>query len=286
VDDYSYPEPLDGGWSGETFRASAGGEPVVVRIYRPGRRPEDAAEVDAAVLRLVRGLVPVPEVLEVRRALGREPGLLVTTYLPGERGDLLLDRLGEQGQAAVGARLGALAADLGGMPQLDHGPFLDARLTVGRDDVDGLPDLLERRLPELGHLTPDEIEGLRDVAADAQTRLDAVTRSCLVHGDLTPANLLLDPETLELTGVVDWERAHAGNPYVDLGALLRDDPHPAYAEALVAAYVERRGGTPAETLELARAADLAALVELATRRGRDPVATAADDRLRAVARSA
>ena len=34
---------------------------------RPGRRGDAAPEIDAAVLRLVRGLLPVPEVLEVRR---------------------------------------------------------------------------------------------------------------------------------------------------------------------------------------------------------------------------
>jgi hypothetical protein len=52
--DFVSLEPLPGGWSGETFVAHvAGGERQVVRIYArdPGR-----AEVDAALLRLVRGL--------------------------------------------------------------------------------------------------------------------------------------------------------------------------------------------------------------------------------------
>ena len=61
--------PLDGGWSKETFVAEVAGERSVVRIYaRPSRRGAAAHEVDAALLRLVRGLLPVPEVLEVRRA--------------------------------------------------------------------------------------------------------------------------------------------------------------------------------------------------------------------------
>ena len=61
--------PLAGGWSGETFVADVAGERSVVRIYaRPSHRGAAAHEVDAALLRLVRGLVPVPEVLEVRRA--------------------------------------------------------------------------------------------------------------------------------------------------------------------------------------------------------------------------
>jgi hypothetical protein len=49
--------PLAGGHSGETFLARTGDGPTVVRVYaRSGeRRGPDAAEVDAAVLHLVRG---------------------------------------------------------------------------------------------------------------------------------------------------------------------------------------------------------------------------------------
>jgi aminoglycoside phosphotransferase (APT) family kinase protein len=277
-------EPLEGGWSGETFLGRVAGERVVVRIYPP-HHPAEKPEVDAAVLRLVRGLLPVPEVLEVRRGVAEQPGVLVTSYLPGTRGDLLLPELPGERLAVAGAHLGALAADLGGMPQLRTGPFVDASLAVGDFGVDGLPAYVEQRLPELGHLDPAEVDGLREVALEAQTLLDTVTRSCLVHSDLNPKNLLLDPTTLEVTGVLDWEFAHAGHPFTDLGNLLRADREPAYVEALLAAYAERRGTPPERALELARAADLWALVDLAARRGRSPVAARADAQLRAIART-
>ncbi len=38
----------------------------------------------------------------------------------------------------------------------------------------------------------------------------------LVHGDYGPNNVLLDPATLEITAVLDWEWAHAGKPVEDL----------------------------------------------------------------------
>jgi aminoglycoside phosphotransferase len=38
----------------------------------------------------------------------------------------------------------------------------------------------------------------------------------LVHGDFGPNNVLLDPDTLEVTAVVDWEFAHVGDPVEDL----------------------------------------------------------------------
>lgn len=38
----------------------------------------------------------------------------------------------------------------------------------------------------------------------------------LVHGDFGPNNLLLDPDSYEVTAVVDWEFAHLGDPIEDL----------------------------------------------------------------------
>jgi aminoglycoside phosphotransferase (APT) family kinase protein len=285
--DLSSLTPLEGGWSGRTFLAEAAGERSVVRIYPPDAPAPATAEVDAAVLRLVRGLVPVPEVLEVRpaRPEADQPGLLVTSFLPGVRGDELLPRLGAGARAEVGATLGGLAADLGGMPMLRPGPFVDADLRIGDFGVDGLPEFLEVRLPELGHLAPAEIDALREVATDAQALLDTVPRACLVHSDLNPKNLLLDADTLALTGVLDWEFAHAGHPFTDLGNLLRFDRDPAFTDAVLAAYADRRGTAPDAALALARAADLWALVDLATRRTANPVAARADRLLRAIARA-
>jgi len=284
--------PLDGGWSGETFLAEVAGERTVVRIYaNPGVRGAAAHEVDAALLRLVRGLVPVPEVLEVRRADESSglPALLVTSFLPGVRADLLLPGLERAGRAELAARLGDLLADLGGMPQLRVGPFVDGDLTVGSFwprgvDIDGLPAYVDLTAPQLGWWTPDELDGLREVAVDAQARLDTVDRVCLVHGDLNPKNLLVDPDTLEVTGLLDWEFAHAGHPFTDLGNLLRFEREAAFTAAVLERYAERRGVAPEDALALARDADLWALVELAGRRGSNPVTEAADRLLRRVAR--
>lgn len=286
--DLSALTPLNGGWSGETFLAEAGGERSVVRIYAdPGDRGDAAAEIDAALLRLVRGLVPVPEVLEVRRpdhTIG-VPGLLVTTFLPGSRGDLLLPTLPSHDLRRVGERLGGLAATLGGMPMLQSGTFADGSLRVepwsGADD---LAAYVEKRLADLD-LEPREANRLVEVSVDAQALLDTVTRRCLVHGDLDLSNLLVDPDTLEITGLVDWERAYAGHPFADLGALLRFDRDPAFVDGVVGGYVARLGGDPSRTLALAHAADLYALVELACRRDTHPVSGRARERAVEIARS-
>jgi Ser/Thr protein kinase RdoA (MazF antagonist) len=261
-----------------------------VRVYRPGQRDDAGPEIDAAVLRLVRGLVPVPEVLEVRRGLAAadQPGLLVTTFVDGERGDLLLPSLDDRGLAVLGARLGSLAADLAGMPMLRAGTFRDGDLRIGAfpgpDDLPGLVDAHARAWgpPGLGW-DASLVRRLRAVAEQAQQLLDTVGRTSLVHSDLNPKNLLVDPRSLDLTAVLDWEFAHAGHPFTDLGNLLRFDRAPAYVGAVLAAWCDRRGGTPEQALDLARAADLWALVDLASRAGDNPVADRAATHLRAIA---
>jgi aminoglycoside phosphotransferase (APT) family kinase protein len=280
--------PLDGGWSGETFLAEAAGERSVVRIYaRPSHRGAAAHEVDAALLRLVKGLLPVPEVLEVRRAdeATGMPALLVTSFLPGERLELLLPRLADAERATLGRSIGELLADLGGMPTLSTGPFVDGRLTIGsfEPDLDGLPAAVELAESRLGWWSPDELTGLREVAVDAQALLDTVGRRVLVHSDFNAKNLLVDPDSLEVTGLLDWEYAHAGHPFTDLGNLLRFERDEVFTDAVLAAYTGRRGGSAGDALALARAADLWALVDLAARRGENPVAERADRLLRKVA---
>jgi len=288
--DLSQLTPLSGGWSGETFLAEAGGEQSVVRIYRPGRRDDAAPEIDAAVLRLVRGLLPVADVLEVRRGVAAldRPGLLVTSHLAGDRGDLLLATLDTGRLAALGAHLGAVAADLAGMPTLRPGPFVDPDLRIGTFGVaDGLPGFVDDHAAALvaEGWEPARVDALGAVAQRAQDLLDDVDRTCLVHSDLNPKNVLVDPDTLAVTGVLDWEFAHSGHPATDLGNLLRFDRHPAYAGAVVSAWCERHGRSPAEAIDLARAADLWALVDLAARAGENPVADRAAAHLMAIART-
>lgn len=288
-------EPLAGGHSGRTFVGEVAGERAVVRIYPPGDpRGVAAPEVDEAVLRLVRGLLPVPEVLEVRRprpATG-EPGLLVTGWCEGERGDLVVARLLAADDAGslvrLGCAVGTVAGMLATMPMLRPGPFTDAGLEPGRFPDGGLVEWVEDRLGDrTGDWSQGELDGLRAVARDAQDRLDGAGRACLVHGDLNPRNLLVDPGTLAVTAVLDWEYAHAGHPWTDLGNLLRFERHPAWTGAVLGAYRERVPNAPEADALLAgaRAADLWALVDLAARVGDNPVADRAAALVREVART-
>jgi aminoglycoside phosphotransferase (APT) family kinase protein len=273
--------PLTGGHSRRTFLSEVAGSRSVVRIYPPGDpRGADAPQVDEAVLHLVRGLVPVADVLEVRRGDSDQPGLLVTAWVPGEPGDRVVAGLDGAGLAGLGGAMGTVAATLAGMPMVRPGPFVDADLRIGAFPEGGLAEWVEERLVTW---PASDRERLLPVAEDAQVLLDGVGRACLVHSDLNPKNVVVDPATLELTAVLDWEFAHAGHPWTDVGNLVRFERQPAYVEAVLRAWTERHGGSAAALLDGARAADLWALVDLASRAGSNSVSDRAEVLLRAVA---
>lgn len=281
-------QPWPGARSGETFLAEVAGEEVVLRIYgaRSSRRGPLAPEVDAAVLELVRGLLPVPEVLEVRRGeLEADlPGLLVTSRLPGERLDELLPRLEATQLEVVGRHLGTVVARLGHMVQPRRGVFTDRSLRLSEPPpaVGDLTAWVEAHASGLGAALAEQ---LLPVAADAQDLLDEDRRSCLVHGGFEVRHLFVDPSTLEVSGVAGWERAHSGLPVADLGHLLRFERSPVFQEAVLTGYRELMPSTPYDLLHRAHAADLLALVALVAGDPSDECAGRARDLLELVART-
>jgi aminoglycoside phosphotransferase (APT) family kinase protein len=270
--DLSDLTPLEGGWSGRTFLAESDGGKVVVRTYSPGGRPE----VDAALLRRAADLVPVPLVLEVRS------DRLVTSYVEGVRGDLLLPDLDDTGLATLGADVGRIVATLAAASTSIAGLFTDDLLSIEPFGLDLATWVTQHPRGWIEWPVSDRV-GLMSLAEESEALLVAVGRTCLVHSDLNPKNLIVDPGTLEVLAVLDWEFAHSGSPYTDLGNTVRFERSPAWVNAVVSAYVDRLGDDASVAIDLARRADLWALVELAARRGRNPVADRAHDLLRSIA---
>src|SRR5690606_29049021 len=114
---------------------------------------------------------------------------------------------------------------LAGMPTTRPGRFVDPELSIRPFDEPwaDLPALVEARAEALGGWSAGQLDGLATIAVDAQVALDRVGRTSLVHSDLNPKNVLVDPATLEVAALVDWEFAHSGSPYADLGNLVRFD---------------------------------------------------------------
>lgn len=279
--------PLDGGYSGETFLVTAAGEQAVLRFYN--RRPE-RAQIDTALLRLVRGILPVPRVLDTKPATGEGPAYVLLERLPGIRLDTFIAEekdpalLARAGQAA-----GEILARLSGMPFLTSGEFADQDLTIRPwpAAMGGLPDFVEshRTKGRLAGWNAHDFAALLEIAVDAQTLLDTHDRVCLCHSDFNPKNLLVDPETGEVTGLIDWEYAHAGMPHADLGNLLRFETAGEFCHNVVASYRTHLPNASDGVLELGRAADLFALVDLAGRERSNRVVELANVLLRSTVES-
>ncbi|TDW93830.1 aminoglycoside phosphotransferase (APT) family kinase protein [Kribbella pratensis] len=261
--------PLTGGYGGQTFAVSAGDEDAVIKFY--ARDPERAA-VDASLLELVRGLLPVPRVLDLKRdGSFEDPPYLLTERLPGINLQVFLESATDEQRRRVGTQLGELLARLSGMPFLRSGMFRGGELTV---EPFGFGDLAEYVAGLRLGFDDRQREGFAAVIDEAEDVLaDGVHRVCLVHSDFNPKNLLVDPGTVRITGLIDWEFAHAGSPYADLGNLLRFSEDRILAGAVLDAL---RGTELGERLvDLGRAADLWALLDLAQRAAEHEVAAAA-----------
>jgi aminoglycoside phosphotransferase (APT) family kinase protein len=268
-----------GGNSGEVFhaRAEATGEDVVLRVYGAGRRRRgpEAPGVHAAVLRRVAGVVPAPRVVELREAPDGGPALLATTVVPGVVLDEVLHDADDALASSLGRSLGRVLGRLSGVAMSGPGDFLDASLAnrIWQDGAESLVTWLDRfsdRAP-LAAFGPAGLGVLREVCAEADALLAAAPRACLVHGDLSPRNVLCDPGAGVVTGLIDWEFAHAGHPMEDAGHQLRERPGSVAVTAMLAAYDATL--PPCERADVAtqrrraRAADLYWIIEIASRLG-------------------
>ncbi|HEY6737871.1 MAG TPA: phosphotransferase [Actinopolymorphaceae bacterium] len=279
--------PLAGGYSGETYLVAVAGEEVVLRLYL--ERPERAA-VDAALHRLVRGLLPVPRVLDANVvAVPDAPAHLLFERLPGIRLEQFLDdpAVDASRRRRAGEEAAVQLARLSGMPFLRAGLFDGPDLTVRPLPSGGLEQWTQAHR-ERGHLAEwsgADLARLLDVATAAQVLLDSGDRVCLCHSDFNAKNVLVDPATGAITGLVDWEYAHAGMPHADLGNLLRFETDEVFGTAVAETYRELvPGGAEGDFLDRARAADLYALIDLAARPAANRITRQADELLLRIAR--
>jgi hypothetical protein len=256
---------LPGGVSGEVRAVLAPGLDAVVKQAHEELLVEDDWFADEQrlvtegwALRLAGDLTPdaVPKVID----LDPRTHTLVMQRAPrlwcNWRSELLAGRVDPEIGARLGELLGGWHRETASRPELlaafqDDTSFVQLR-------IDPFHRTVIERHPELAEPIEAVIERL-------MTR-----RSCLVHGDFSPKNILVGEDGL---WVLDWEVAHVGDPDFDLAYLIchltlkavhRPGDAPGYratAQRFLAAY----GRTPDEHL----AANVACLL-LARVDGKSP----------------
>ncbi|MCP3799807.1 aminoglycoside 3'-phosphotransferase [Allokutzneria sp. A3M-2-11 16] len=186
---------------------------------------------EAGCLRWLRAQgLPAPEVVELGG--DAEASWMVTAAVPGRS----LAELGGDERAWTAGQVTALAEitrALHALPVADC-PFdrtLDVVIPKARANAEaGLVDETDFDEHRLGSTA---LEVVKEVEATRPAREDLV----VCHGDLCTPNVLLDPETLTVTGLIDVGRLGVADRYNDL-ALAARSLGPAHAGRFFAAYGE------------------------------------------------
>ncbi|MDX6722811.1 MAG: Phosphotransferase enzyme family [Solirubrobacteraceae bacterium] len=239
--------------------APGGGEPVVGKIKR--RTSTESAharltDVWRAVERSPGGFaVPAPKGVDLDRGVQYQqamPGRPLVAELTSERADAAMERFG------------AIHAELHQLP-VDAPAVEEAQRRALAEDADWV-----------GFAAPEQREAVDRVHAWVARRVagmpPAATAYC--HGDLSPSQVLVSGDTWT---VVDFDDAHRGDAYLEIGAVLAgmaregaaEEPlDPATAERLEAAYLagyRARSGRPIDEPRLHVRRVEAGIRQLATR---------------------
>lgn len=268
-------EPLGGGVSSDIWLVSDGATRWVVksplaelRVTDDWQAPVERSRSEAHWLRTVGRLVPgsCPEVL----AYDDDRHLLALSYLAPEehllwKDELLAGRMDGAVAAAVGDRLGQIHRLTSLEPGLAD-QFATDHLFV--------PLRVEPYFERVGQRYPRLAASIRAVVDRTMA-----SKLALVHGDVSPKNILLGPDGPVF---LDAETAWWGDPAFDVAfcvnhlllksLLTGHDPgaHTAAVEALVSAYADHVTWEDRTQLESRVAALLPALL-LARIDGRSPV---------------
>jgi aminoglycoside phosphotransferase (APT) family kinase protein len=268
-------EPLAGGVSSDIFRVEAGGRVFVVkralaklRVADEWRAPLSRNRHEADWLETAGRILPagVPAVL----ARADEAGIFAMEYLDPRIFPVWKERLrdGEvdlEFAAEVGRRLGAIHSRTAGDPDIAARFATDAVFHALR--LEPYFEAAARRHPEVAGAL---------LALSART---LATRKVLVHGDVSPKNILGGPRGPVF---LDAECAWFGDPAFDLSFCLnhlllkclwnrRAAPRLLQAfESLANAYLACAVWEPRENLE-GRTAELLAALLLARVDGKSPV---------------
>ncbi|MET8796767.1 APH(3'') family aminoglycoside O-phosphotransferase [Nocardia sp. NPDC004568] len=159
--------------------------------------------------------VPGPRLLDWHS--GETGALLVTSAVPG----VSADRLSAAELRAAWEHIAGAVRGLHGLPA-QRCPFdrgLDTMVAVARDVV-GRNAVNPEFLPvEQQHTSPEELLArLEPEIARMRSRESVDTVVC--HGDLCLPNIVVDPETLEVSGFIDLGRLGSADRYADLALLL------------------------------------------------------------------
>jgi aminoglycoside phosphotransferase (APT) family kinase protein len=191
------------------------GSDLVVRMPRTASAATGLC-TETRLLPQLKGVLPtaIPEVIHVGTASERYPHpWAVLRWLPGVDAWTARARLtGSQG-AQLAEDLAQLVTTLREVPRAAYADAVPTRGPGRRGGgLTGLTDDIQEWLAEADGLL--DVDAVRGSWQESLAAADWDGRTVLSHGDLIPGNLLVQGD--ELSAVIDWGGAAAGDPALDL----------------------------------------------------------------------
>ncbi|MGE5222974.1 MAG: phosphotransferase family protein [Omnitrophica WOR_2 bacterium] len=215
------------------FIETTGGEKWVIKIAPPDNVPVLRyeknilnAEVESISLVKTRTCIPVPNILAYdrsRKILDRD--YFVMSYIPGIpfhklRADLTLEQ-----QREVERSIGCLTREMNGIRGSVFGPYAQDELQfpTWKSTFDHLFKSVLADGQEIGVQLPETYPQIYNLAARHYDVLDRVKIPCLVHWDLWDGNVFVDPVSLRINGVIDFERVMWADPLVEAWWVFKNE---------------------------------------------------------------
>jgi aminoglycoside phosphotransferase (APT) family kinase protein len=227
-------DELTEGWFNAAYRMTlADGRSAVLKVAPPPgvtvmRYEHDIMATEVAALRTVgeRTSVPVPSVLHHDTSCVRLPSeLFVMEWCDGTLLSRLRPTLSDTQQGAIDGQLGGLLRQLHEIGNDGFGLQAPSQPKFGRwsDAVADLFDMVMTDAEAMLVQLPRSYDGLRAIPRRFAAELDLVTEPRFVHWDLWDANVFVDPLTLEVRGLIDFERAMWGDPLIEAQYVYRGE---------------------------------------------------------------
>jgi aminoglycoside phosphotransferase (APT) family kinase protein len=218
---------------------------AVLKVYSPGT-PVIAARRENRLLQMLTSEtgVPVPRVLRFDDSEELIPAVwALHTRLPGDPLSQVIDLLDDLQLEAIGYEMGRY---LGRLHQIPLGGFGELFGAASEGPVTEKAHVLAQAT---GHLDTCSRRGLLPDAetnvlgrAFARTRLLDRRQACLIHGDYTTANVIVERSTTgyHVTGFLEFEYAIAGSPELDMAKLFTWEMggRPTFQKGMLDGYIE------------------------------------------------
>jgi len=232
---------LTEGWFNAAYTMSLDdGRRCVLKVAPPPdvtvmRYEHEIMATEITALRVVRERtsVPVPEVLWSDTSCRRLPSeLFVMEFCEGALLKDLRPSLDAQQQRVIDAQVAGFLRQMHGIVGPAFGLQTPSApgFATWRDAFVHLFDDVVADGEDLSVDLPLGFGALRTLVRDHAEVLDEVTVPRFVHWDLWDANVFVDPPTLAVTGVIDFERALWADPLME-GQFLRLLDDPAFMDA-------------------------------------------------------